>query len=330
MLLLRGLFLDPLNYDERRTAGIAQAVSRLKNKSRSFYLASATFEGRLRIDLILLYSFCRMADDLVDDAASIDEARSSVHKLRRFLDVAYSAEKGTEQSARLQELVKSEFPPNAQDALLLLPLEYLSAAPLYDLLRGFEMDLEFSSHDSGTRHKSWPIASEDDLELYSLRVAGTVAELCLDLVFHHASPDYSRSKRAELIQAGRNMGIALQLVNIARDVAVDAKLGRVYIPSIWLKDMELTPEDVLREPRDPKVEILQGSLLRKAEEIYREARSAIEQLPPNGRSGMRVAVESYMEIGRVLREKNYHVKSGRATVPKLRRIRVAWQALTRL
>lgn len=54
MLLLRALFLDPLKYDERRTAGIAQAVSRLKNKSRSFYLASATFEGRLRIDLILL------------------------------------------------------------------------------------------------------------------------------------------------------------------------------------------------------------------------------------------------------------------------------------
>ena len=271
-----------------------------------------------------------MADDLVDDAASTDEARLSVQKLRRFLDVAYSAEKGPEKSTRLQELVKSEFPLDAQDALLLLPLEYLSAAPLYDLLNGFEMDLQFSAQEPGTRRKSWPIMSEDDLELYSLRVAGTVAELCLDLVFHHAPREYSQSKRAELTQAGRNMGVALQLVNIARDVAVDAKLGRVYLPGTWLKEMELTPEDVLREPRDPKVETLQGRLLRKAEGIYREARSAIEELPPNGRSGMRVAVESYMEIGRVLREKNYHVKAGRATVPKLRRIRVAWQALTRM
>lgn len=54
VLLLQALFLDPFQYDERRAAGIVQAVDRLKNKSRSFHLASATFEGRLRIDLVLL------------------------------------------------------------------------------------------------------------------------------------------------------------------------------------------------------------------------------------------------------------------------------------
>jgi hypothetical protein len=68
----------------------------------------------------------------------------------------------------------------------------------------------------------YPINYEADLQTYASRVAGTVAELCLELVYHHSRTPTSDSQRQRLIQAGGRMGIALQYVNIARDITVDA------------------------------------------------------------------------------------------------------------
>ena len=124
------------------------------------------------------------------------------------------------------------------------------------------------------------------------------------------------------------MGIALQLVNIARDIKVDASIGRVYIPLTWLEEASSSPSDILRDPDRPEAMILRHRLLDLAMKHYSEARPMIEALPKESRGPMRVAVESYMEIGRVLKEGEYHIKAGRATVPILRRLRVAWKALT--
>ena len=159
-------------------------------------------------------------------------------------------------------------------------------------------------------------------------MAGTVAELCLELVFHHTKRSTQESLRRRIVQAGGRMGIALQYVNIARDISVDASNGRVYLPTTWLKEEGVTPEDIIKDPARSKAEILRQRLLNSAFEIYDEAKGAIEQLPAEARGPMRVAVESYVEIGRVLRQPGYKVKAGRATVPKLRRLRVAWNALS--
>jgi len=125
------------------------------------------------------------------------------------------------------------------------------------------------------------------------------------------------------------MGIALQYVNIARDISVDAKIGRVYLPMTWLSEAGLTYDAILKDPQGPQIEGLRARLLEKAFALYENARDAIEELPIEARGPLRVAVESYMEIGRVLRQKGYVVKAGRATVPKSRRLMVAWSALNR-
>lgn len=259
----------------------------------------------------------------------MEEAGSNVSKMRKFLDVAYSDDDSENKKVQLEEMIRAEFPPNVQNALRLLPAEYISPGPLHGLLDGFETDLQFQDDDDASpKTRTWPIADEDDLERYATCVAGTVAELCLDLVFHHASEQYSSLDRSRLKLAGRKMGIALQLINIARDIGVDARLGRVYLPQTWLKEVGLTPEDVLRCQDTFQVQSLRNRLLCRAEEMYRQARPAIEELPSNGRRPMRVAVESYVEIGRVLRSRTYRAKAGRATVPRLRRLCVAWRALS--
>jgi 15-cis-phytoene synthase / lycopene beta-cyclase len=321
VLLINALLKPASSYDESRIVGLQEAVARLQRKSRSFYLASGTFDGQLRVQLIVLYSFCRVVDDLVDDAKTTAEAQEWISKLQHYLDLQYGDTKDKHRAVR--SYVDENFPSRTRSALVLLPVELLSKDPLYELLRGFEMDLAFSESP-----KTFPIRNLTDLQLYGGRVAGTVAQLCNELIFALVPNDTDSRTKSSTIAAGKRMGIALQCINIARDIAVDAELGRVYIPETWLKEVNLCPEEVLDNPKGPKIEDLRGRILEVAFDLYKHARQAIEQLPPQARGPIRVAVESYMEIGRVLNEGKFPTKKGRATVPKIRRIMVAWKALS--
>ncbi|KAH6620191.1 Squalene/phytoene synthase-domain-containing protein [Boeremia exigua] len=317
VVLIQALFVSPKKYDDARLEGLREAVHRLKRKSRSFYLASSTFQGLLRTDLLLLYSFCRVADDLVDNAATAAEAKEWIAHLNKFLDLAYS---GPRSRPALIKYVFGHFPADTRSALVQLPTEKLSRKPLQDLLLGFDMDLAFDT-------ASPPITNEDDLKLYAERVAGTVAQMCIELIFRTYTTSLNRKEQHEVEIAGNSMGVALQYVNIARDIAVDAKIGRVYLPTTWLSEAGLTQKAVLEQPSGPRVESIRNRLLDNAFDLYNASKHSIEQLPSEAAGPIRVAVESYMEIGRTLRQKGYMVKAGRATVPKWRRLLVAWQTL---
>jgi len=342
--LVRALLLPASAYDSDRINGFKQAVTRLQQKSRSFYLASGVFDRRLRIDLILLYSFCRVADDLVDNAETSQGAQQWIKRIRHFLDLSYKSKDPMAKDPNVGAIalyVVQNFPQATQLALLQLPTDRLSSQPLYDLLKGFETDLDFQSSKPKQQDSvKFPMRSQEDLDLYGERVAGTVAELCIDLVFSYYTKTTSEAEKNAVKLAGRHMGIALQYTNIARDVSVDARINRLYLPSSWLKQENLSPEDALalikaldanqdtEGPFAERIERLRARLLDRAFALYEDARPAIEKLPREARASMRVAVESYMEIGRTLRQKGYVVKHGRATVPIRRRLVVAYKALS--
>ncbi|KAI1212724.1 Squalene/phytoene synthase-domain-containing protein [Annulohypoxylon truncatum] len=330
-LLAKAALLDPAKYDMKRVRGIREAVETLRKKSRSFYLASSTFPGRLRIDLVLLYSFCRVADDLIDESGTESGAFTWISKLTEYLVLVYGSGTQSPSTHNASALVKGSFPEPARPALELLPVELLPRAPFDELLEGFKTDLSFNWTDTKKRALRFPIKSEEDLELYAHRVASTVGELCLRLVFHHGETKLPNDRETILVIAARTMGHALQYVNIARDIAVDAEMGRVYLPSSWLKEEIITPEDVLRDPNQPKVERLRQKLLEMAFKEYDRSREIMSLLPPEVRAPMIIAVESYMEIGRVLRERKgttLQTRRGRATVPLWRRLWVVWKTLS--
>lgn len=318
VLLMRALLTPTSKYDAARLKGLDEAVHRLKRKSRSFYLASATFPGPLRADLLLLYSFCRVADDLVDNASDANEAKVWIAKLRKFLNNVYSEKVG---QPKVHAQICEDFPLGTQSAFLQLPAAKLSLRPLEDLVHGFEMDLAFDIAPL--------IKTSEDLRVYSERVAGTVAQMCIELIFYWYPSTLSTEEQRKIVAAGNNMGVALQYVNISRDIEVDAKIGRVYLPLEWLSEAGLSYDDVLKRPNQARIEALRKRLLNDAFSLYETTKDAIERLPVEARGPIRVAVESYMEIGRVLKQDNFKVKAGRATVPKLRRIMVAWTTLNR-
>lgn len=325
-LLIRAILTDPAKYDMNRVRGIREAVEILRRKSRSFYLASSVFPGRLRIDLVLLYSFCRVADDLIDDSRTESEALTWIEKLIDYLNLVYGSDDRLPSSTRtIYDYIWKSFPNEAWSALELLPTELLPKKPLYDLLEGFKMDLSYNQNNP-----KFPIKDETDLELYAHRVASTVGELCLWLVFHHCEAKLPSDKEAALVIAAQTMGHALQYVNIARDILTDAEMGRVYLPMNWLKEEDLTPQNIITDPKQPKVEKLRQKLLDHAFKEYERSRATMSILPDQVRGPLIVAVESYMEIGRVLRERTgvpSKTRRGRATVPRLRRFWVAWKSL---
>lgn len=293
-----------------------------------------------------------MADDLVDEPPEGLDTLTWISRLSEHLDLVYKAKKDatpSRQADMVTAYIANEFPPSARSALKLLPASLMPSEPLYLLLEGFRTDSKFQPTEKGT---PFPISNEHNLREYGRQVAGTVGELCLALISHHSREPINQAHREAVATAARRMGVALQYVNIARDIAVDAALGRVYLPTDWLAEEGLTPEMVIetiakspsamdeplskeRSSRIRSLGSLRVRLLEKAFAIYAESKPAMDWLPDESRRPMMVAVESYMEIGRVLLEKEVNTESfgvvrgrpTRATVPKLRRMRVALRAL---
>lgn len=266
------------------------------------------------------YSFCRVLDDLVDEAKDEQEARIWVSECRHLLDSSY---RGQLQHVALYARKGEEGHEILCHSISHLPLSHLTETSFYDLLKGFEIDLAFDSKGGG-----FPIRSEYWLDQYAGFVAGTVGALVLDLIlFHYGHANTQDVPR--LRQAAKEMGKSMQCVNIARDIHRDAAIGRVYIPTTWLDEVGLTPEDVLQCPNSPIMYDLQERMLQKADEYYQVSRGAMEELPHGVREPVRATVESYMDIGRLLKERKGTSLEGasKLKVPLMRRLIVGWLAM---
>ncbi|KAJ5757145.1 Bifunctional lycopene cyclase/phytoene synthase [Penicillium nucicola] len=303
------------SFDIRFLEGLGTAIDKLAQKSQSMYLGSAMFQGRLRTDLILLYSFCRVIDDLVDEAPNQEAARASIQEASSLLHWHFSVK---HPKKPLYDYLETEETKLADSPLLssivLLPASRLTLSPILELLSGFEMDLQFPV--------SSPISTEKDLELYAHRVAGTVAASLLELVFCN----YELEVDHRIINAGQLTGQALQFVNIARDIKRDAAIDRVYIPTSWLAEEGMGPSDVLANPDDSRLARLEERMLRKAYSVYDKSVGASNELPIQARRPVRTTIESYMMIGEMVRRRRRAgvIANGKLKVPLWRRLRLAW------
>ncbi|PYH67439.1 terpenoid synthase [Aspergillus vadensis CBS 113365] len=314
------LLCSPPSIDESLISALSQAVYRLQEKSQSMFLGSALFQGHLRIDLIFLYSFCRVMDDLIDEAEDEREAGLWVTECKHLLDLSY---RGQLHHDTCHAFNKGEKYERLYQSMSHLSLSRLTESSIYDLLEGFETDLAFDPKKGAS-----PIRSDSCLDRYAGFVAGAVGTLVLDLVLFHHGHDYTENV-PRLGRAAKEMGKAMQCVNIARDIHRDAAIGRVYIPTTWLDEVGLTPGDVLEHPNIPIMYGLQERMLQKADGYYQVSREAIEELPRGVRGPLRATVESYMDIGRLLREQKGTslARASKMRVPLMRRLKVGWLAM---
>ncbi|GAA6016262.1 hypothetical protein JCM10207_000450 [Rhodosporidiobolus poonsookiae] len=301
------LLNSPVAKQRARIDDLRAAIGILSVHSKSFSTASMVFDGRLRLDLLSLYAWCRVCDDLIDNASTVDEAEANIGRISSALDLLYppstsspSSHPSRHSSKALQEALPglSEAERGAFRLLTLLPV---TRPPLEELLDGFRTDLSFLAfHDkSGSKSadvkRELPIRTDDDLLLYANNVASSVADLCVQLVWAHCSdspvpsatsPFTPRStEQVAILAAAREMGQALQLVNIARDVPADLQISRIYLPG---RDLSTPVAQLTAERR---------ALLARAREMAAHSRGAIERLPSEARGGIRAACDVYLSIG---------------------------------
>ncbi|PYH70974.1 Lycopene beta-cyclase [Aspergillus vadensis CBS 113365] len=308
----------PHTLDDDFVACIDESVCRLAVSSQSMYIGSAMFQGPLRIDLIMLYSFCRIADDLVDEAGDRKKASDVLDQCALELESRFASKRDCVKQGH------SKYPELTQ-AINNLPATRLRIEPLQSLLEGFRTDLRFDS-----KSNSFPIHSEQDLDNYAYQVAGTVAASMIELLVHHF-PCYTHATndtvRHETLAAAETMGRALQLVNIARDIERDIAIGRVYIPTTWLEQEGITPADVIRGQHTGSVDRLRERVLIKAQEYHDRSVPALATLPVELQGPLRAVIENYMEIGAALKRGHRSGSVKKLQLSFWRRLLVTYRAM---
>jgi phytoene synthase len=267
----------------------------IQEHSKSFFLSSLFLPARVRQGAWALYAFCRRADDAVDEGASGSEALRRVDGLRRRLDAAYGA---------------GPLPDHPVDrAFAVTAARYRIPRALPEaLLAGMEMDARGATYET-----------DEDLLIYSFRVASTVGLMMTCIM--GASDDVAWLRAADL-------GVAMQLTNIARDVGEDARRGRVYLPRTLLAEVGLEPRDVLTaKDASPPLRQAVERLLARADAHYQAADLGLPLLPRACRFAIASSRLIYSRIGAMIAHNGYDSVTTRAHVRLLGKLALVPRAM---
>ncbi len=263
---------------------LAACEAMMRGGSKSFFAASGLLPQRIRIPAIALYAFCRMADDAIDEGVDDVQALS---ELQHRLDAIYAGKPGAAIEDRAMALVAHRYGvPHTLPAALLDGFAWDAAGRGYETL--------------------------DDLHEYCARVAGSVGAM-MAMVMGVQSP--------QALARACELGNAMQLTNIARDVGEDARRGRLYLPRQWLREAGVNPEQWLERPvfNEAIAQVI-GRLLLEADRLYRRGGTGIAHLPRDCRGAILAAATIYADIGRVVSANDMDSVNQRAVVSSARKL----------
>jgi len=221
----------------------------------SFYFSFMFLPKNKRLAMTALYAFCREVDDIADECTDFNIALVKLNWWRSEIDNLFNG--------------KPIHPVTKALAHHIKPFN-LSKEYFIEIIDGMEMDLNFNRY-----------ADFKQLQLYCYRVASVVGYLSAQI--------FGFNKRATLKYA-HDLGMALQLTNIIRDVGEDARRNRIYIPLDELAKFNVNEEDLLKSRESEAVKSLLDFQIERAESFYDRA---LRELPiedkKNQRAGLMMA-----------------------------------------
>lgn len=275
-------------------AAVAAAAAVIANKSKSFSFAAKLLPAAFRNDAVVLYAWCRRADDAVDDAPDHASAAAALAQLYAELDAIYAGEPQTDpQLAAFADVVQRSHMPKAYPA---------------ELLAGMAMDLE------GTRYTDHAVFLR-----YCYRAAGVVGLMMCHVmgVTHLAA-----------LQAACQLGMAMQITNICRDVDEDWQRGRLYLPAPLLAQhglsgLQARGQQPLRDADGPLLAQVVRTLLDDAQVRYQAGLQGLRYLPWRAALAVGVAAAVYADIGTALARQGHNPLLGRAYTSGARKLWLA-------
>jgi phytoene synthase len=257
----------------------------------NFYYSFVFLPREKRRAIEAVYAFARRGDDVVDSGLPLEEAKRQLARYRKALDACY-AERGVAwedpELAALAESIR-EFKIPRQ--------------PFEDLILGLEMDL------NAERYETF-----DDLSLYCYRVASTIGLMAIE-IFGYTDP---RTR-----QYAVNLGKALQLVNILRDIQSDAQRGRVYLPREDLDRFGVRPEELLAGIYNEPFSELMQLMGDRARHFFGLAR---QFLAPQDRRAMvtaEIMAATYWRLLGRIQKRRYNVFGERVRLPAPEKLWIA-------
>lgn len=280
---------------------VEDARAAIARGSRSFAAASRLFDRQTRERAWLLYAWCRRCDDIADgqefggklelpeDAANLVQAIRVL--TRRALDGEPTADPAFDAFGQV-----------AQEA-------GLTMAMAEDVIGGFALDAE-----------GWQPHTEADLMRYCYHVAGAVGVMMAKVM---GVPDGD----AETLDRACDLGLAFQLVNIARDLCDDDAADRCYLPLEWLAEADIPPGEHMKPAFRKQLVALVARLLDLADQHEAAARYGAHALSFRQRWAVLAAANIYGAIGRTVRARGEHAWDHRVTTSALQKLRFVGGAL---
>lgn len=260
----------------------------------SFYYSFLFLPPRQRSAITALYAFCREVDDTVDEIADPEVARIRLQWWRTELQRLFTGQP--------EHPVTRALEPH-------LTQFGIDAPRLQEIIDGMQMDLD------QTRYLDF-----SNLRLYCHRVAGVVGTLSAGIF---SQGDQACSEYAE------NLGVALQLTNIVRDIGEDARRGRIYLPIEDLQRFKVSAKDLLDARHSEGFEALMRFQAERARSFYRKA---FELLPDTAVRAQRpglIMAAIYASLLDEIQDDGFRVLSHRVRLTPLRKLWIAWRTWMR-
>ena len=260
----------------------------MSRRATSFYYSFLALPVEKRQAIIAVWDFCRAVDDAVDEAPDGEPARALARWREELAGLFEGREPLTPEGRGLRPfLQRFNLPRSAFD----------------DLIDGVAMDLDHHRYETF-----------ETLRQYCLRVASAVGLICVEIFGYRdiRTRDYAVE-----------LGIALQLTNIVRDVAVDLARGRVYLPLEDLARFGCREEDLRAGVVTPAVRSLLTFQCERARQYYRRAEETLPRTDARGLVAARIMAAIYLELLKAIERADYDVFSGRIAVSRPRQALVA-------
>ncbi len=263
-------------------------ASGLKESKSSFYYSFSFLPKRKRDALKTVYAFCRTTDDIVDNVHDVSSKIEVLRKWRSELELGLDGKSSYQILNQLSEITK----------IFKIPVVYF-----YELLRGVEMDLVKNRYETF-----------DELKEYCYLVASTVGLMSLGIF----GPRNERTKEYAV-----NLGIALQLTNIIRDVGIDAKYGRVYLPQEDLRRFGYTEAELFSSRNNSQFKKLMEFETQRAEEYFQKAKELLPEEDKRAMFAAKIMERIYYHTLLRIKEVNYNVFDRKVMLPRFLQLAIA-------
>lgn len=266
----------------------------VRQSGSSFYYGMRLLPEAKRRSIYAVYAWSRMCDDAVDDHEG-EAADRKLESVRELLEQSIADRYSDHASPVVHALGDSI-------RRFELPLR-----PFYGLLEGMRMDIEQTAYQTF-----------DDLREYLTRVAGTVGELCIGIF---------GTRRSVAKELANDMGVALQLTNIIRDLKEDVLRGRVYLPTNELAQFGYSVEDMHELRESPAFYDMMAYQVQRAHEYFDRAQGLFNLVESDALRSLSLLYSVYLELLESIERDGYHVFTHRIRVSTPRKLLLAGGAL---